>query len=113
MPGMRPNGPHSPAAGLTGAVTTAQVGRRAFLGVGLAAVGASISCTKGTAGETWRFFTPAPAETVDAICAHPPLKSRILLRRNWKILPKFWKRRKAFGLPRQRTRKVRARMPKH
>src|ERR1039458_1371454 len=67
---MRRNVLNSPAAaGLTGAPTAAQVGRRAFLGVGLAAVGASISCTKGTAGQTWRFFTPAQARTVDAICA--------------------------------------------
>ena len=60
-PGMQQPSPHSPAA--------AQVGRRVFLGVGLAAVGATISCTKGTAGGAWRFFTPAQAQTVDAICA--------------------------------------------
>src|ERR1035441_9875628 len=60
-PGMQQPSPHSPAA--------AQVGRRVFLGLGLAAVGATISCTKGTAGGAWRFFTPAQAQTVDAICA--------------------------------------------
>ena len=70
MPAMRRNVLHPPpAAGLTGARTAAQVGRRAFLGVGLAAVGATISCTRGTAGGTWRFFTTAQAQTVDAICA--------------------------------------------
>lgn len=60
-PGMRTDSSHSPPA--------AQVGRRVFLGVGLAAVGATVSCTRGTAGGTWRFFTPAQAQTVDAICA--------------------------------------------
>jgi len=70
MPGMRLNAPQSSAtAGLTGAVTSAQVGRRAFLGVGIAAIGATISCTRGTTGGTWRYFTPAQAQTVDAICA--------------------------------------------
>jgi gluconate 2-dehydrogenase gamma chain len=45
------------------------MGRRVFLGAGLAAIGTTISCTRGTPGQTWRFFTPAQAQTVDAICA--------------------------------------------
>ena len=43
--------------------------RRVFLGAGLGAACAGVSCTRGAAGRTWRFFTPAQAETVDAICA--------------------------------------------
>jgi len=47
-----------------------KLGRRAFLAAGLsAAAGTATSCKKGTAGGTWRYFTPAQAETVDAICA--------------------------------------------
>jgi len=44
--------------------------RRMFLGAGLsAAAGTTISCTKGTAGGNWRFFTLAQAQAVEAICA--------------------------------------------
>jgi len=42
--------------------------RRTFLGVGLAAAGSTLSCSHAPAGK-WRFFTPAQARTVDAICA--------------------------------------------
>ncbi len=46
------------------------LGRRAFLGAGLSvAAGTTISCTKGSAVGTWRFFTSAQAQTVEAICA--------------------------------------------
>ena len=44
-------------------------GRRRFLQAGLSiAVGATIACSRGTATGNWRFFTPAQAETVDALC---------------------------------------------
>jgi gluconate 2-dehydrogenase gamma chain len=48
--------------------TRAKLGRRAFLGAGLSAASAAVGCRNGNAG-AWRFFTPAQAETVDAICA--------------------------------------------
>src|ERR1017187_6862617 len=69
---IRRNFPHStPDADASGAVPLAAgLGRRVFLHAGLcAAAGATIACTKGTAGGDWRFFTPAQAQTVDAICA--------------------------------------------
>jgi gluconate 2-dehydrogenase gamma chain len=47
----------------------AVLGRRVFLGTGLGAAWASVSCTRGAPGRTWRFFTSAEAQTVDAICA--------------------------------------------
>ena len=47
-----------------------ELGRRAFLGVGLsAAAGTTISCNRTAADGNWRFFTSAQAQTVDAICA--------------------------------------------
>jgi gluconate 2-dehydrogenase gamma chain len=47
----------------------AQLGRRSFLGAGLAAAaGGTVACTKGTGGGNWRFFTPAQAQIVDALC---------------------------------------------
>lgn len=43
--------------------------RRSLLGAGLAAVaGSAVSCAAGRAGSSWRFFTTAEAETLDAIC---------------------------------------------
>jgi gluconate 2-dehydrogenase gamma chain len=63
--------PHgAPGAGATEAIPrAAQVGRRVFLQVGVsAAVGVTAACTSGPARETWRFFTPAQAQTVAAIC---------------------------------------------
>src|SRR5664279_1862227 len=44
-------------------------GRRQFLKSGLTtAVGAAIACNSRPAAANWRFFTPAQAETVDALC---------------------------------------------
>ena len=47
------------------------MGRREFLGAGVAAAGGSaVSCTRGTqAGGGWRFFTSAEGRTVESICA--------------------------------------------
>jgi gluconate 2-dehydrogenase gamma chain len=44
--------------------------RRTFLGAGLAAAaaGGGLACATRAAGP-WRFFTPAEARTVDAVCA--------------------------------------------
>jgi gluconate 2-dehydrogenase gamma chain len=43
--------------------------RRNLLGAGLAVVaGSALSCTAGGNGSTWRFFTAAEAETLDALC---------------------------------------------
>ena len=45
--------------------------RRTFLGAGLAAAAGvtAISCGRSQAGASWRFFTAAEAQTVQAICA--------------------------------------------
>ncbi len=42
--------------------------RRTFIGAGLAAAGATMSCARLGAGGSWRFFTGAEAGTVEAIC---------------------------------------------
>jgi gluconate 2-dehydrogenase gamma chain len=47
-----------------------RLGRRAFLAAGIsAAAGTAVSCHSRAAGGTWRYFTSAQAQTVDAICA--------------------------------------------
>jgi gluconate 2-dehydrogenase gamma chain len=47
-----------------------KLGRRAFLAAGIsAAAGTTVSCGGRAAGGNWRYFTPAQARTVDAICA--------------------------------------------
>jgi gluconate 2-dehydrogenase gamma chain len=45
--------------------------RRTFLGAGLAAAAGvtALSCARSQAGASWRFFTAAEAQTVQAICA--------------------------------------------
>jgi gluconate 2-dehydrogenase gamma chain len=46
-----------------------KLGRRAFLGAGLtAAAGSTIGCSRSQGAGDWRWFTPAEAQTVDAIC---------------------------------------------
>jgi gluconate 2-dehydrogenase gamma chain len=46
------------------------VRRRQFLGMGVAAAGGgtAVSCLSSRVDRRWRFFTPAEARTVDAIC---------------------------------------------
>jgi gluconate 2-dehydrogenase gamma chain len=46
-----------------------QVGRRAFLGGGIAAAaGAAASCGRNAGAPSWRFFTAGEARAVDALC---------------------------------------------
>jgi len=46
------------------------VRRRTLLGMGVAAVaGSAMSCARGGTANTWRFFTPAEARTLEAVCA--------------------------------------------
>ncbi len=54
---------------MNGVNRSSRMRRRTFIGLGLAAAGTSASCgPKGPTRSSWRFFTAAEAQTVDAIC---------------------------------------------